>query len=275
MDICRLKNKVLSFLYSVLIIIILVGCENNMTKQGIENIEFNCKEVDYAPKIPEEAETLFQEARALDLKTGNKNQYHITDLFQQAADKGSWKAEYHLARRYALGEGVTRDNKKSQAIIDSLVARDIPLGYYALAMNKDRDINLKKAAERGNPQAQYTLGEEAYMVYDYALAKKYYRCAAEQGVKDAAYALAMRAEISEENYPKAVEYYVLAGSLGSEDALNSLYFIFRSDNEKTNLGYEKDLALSNCFNQYRQQIKKDPSLKFPDLAEKCPIGNPP
>ena len=89
------------------------------------------------------------------------------------------------------------------------------------------------AAQNGNPETQYELGEMLYfgqgIKQDYTEAIKWYRKSAEQGNSDAQYSLGFMYERGhgvEEDYEEAIKWYRLAAEQGSADAQYELGFMY-------------------------------------------------
>lgn len=110
------------------------------------------------------------------------------------------KAQFHLGRMYARGEGVPKDDAEA-------------VKWY------------RKAAEQGDAQAQSYLGAMYYtgkgVPKDYAEAIKWFRKAAEQGDAKAQVVLGWMYCTGEgvaQNYVTAHAWYNLAGAQGNEEA---------------------------------------------------------
>jgi TPR repeat protein len=93
------------------------------------------------------------------------------ELFRPLAEDGEAKAQFHLGRMYALGQGVAPDSKEA-------------IGWY------------RKAAEQGNADAEYVLAvmvedNAAASPRDAAEARAWLRQAAEQGGFNAQFRLGM------------------------------------------------------------------------------------
>lgn len=152
------------------------------------------------------------------------------------AEAGDAQAQYELGRRYAEGEGVSKDAAKAmewwnRAAEQGNADAQHRLGVaYHLGEGVKQDLIkaiawTRKAAEQGNSKAQrnlgisYMLGEG--MAKDNTLALEWMRKAAEQGNANAQHTLGWMYERGEgvpKDVTKAVEWYRKAADQGNADA---------------------------------------------------------
>ncbi|BBB24995.1 tetratricopeptide repeat protein [Amphritea japonica] len=264
--------------------LLISGCNNEPQGQVTMKEEitpFICAiEKDHLPETDPELEKQYQEIRAYEKKQiPNKDEVNITNQYQLLADQGHWKAASQLATRNLYGKGTEQSYFKAVEWFQWMADRDIPLGYYNLAVMAEKGLALKqdkegawkyfhKAAQLGSPQAQYRLAEiYIYPKRDEKTGLPYHRCAAKQGYRDSWDALASYTEIAERNYPKALYYYQAAAALGRRQSMQTLEGVFRDGD----FGYEINEALADSYDEKYYRLRKKPDLKFPNLNELAPL----
>lgn len=274
---------------SLLIAILLLSACNSelqgnssMTEKITPKIEpFVCAfEKDHLPDVDPELEKQYQEIRAYEKKQiPNKDEVNITNQYRLLAEQGHWKAVSQLATRNLYGKGTEQSYFKAVEWFQWMADRDIPLGYYNLAVMAEKGLALKKdkegawkyyhrAAQLGNPQAQYRLAEiYIYPRNDNATGLPYHLCAAKQGYRDSADALGSFYKIAEENYPKALYYYQAAAALGRTGSMLTLEGFFRDGD----FGYEINESRAVQYDKLYDRLKKNPDLRFPNLSEMLPL----
>ncbi|UTW03010.1 sel1 repeat family protein [Amphritea atlantica] len=259
---------------------------SSMTDKSTANIEpFVCAfEKDHLPEVDPELEKQYQEVRAYEKKQiPNKDEVNITNRYQLLADQGHWKAASQLATRYLYGKGTEQSYFKAVEWFQWMADRDIPLGYYNLAVMAEKGLALKedkegawkyyhRAAQFGNPQAQYRLGEiYIYIKREDDIGVAYHRCAEQQEYRNSADALGSFYQIAEENYPKALYYYQAAAALGRINSMLTLEGVFRDGD----FGYEINETLADKYDKLYDRLDKNPDLKFPNLSEMLPLPHHP
>lgn len=251
-------------------------------------------EKDNVPPLDPHADKLFREARSLQtskpyLSDGEK--YTIFTLYQQSAELNHWRAMVNLANCYIAGEGTTPSITTANKIYDQMIERNIPAGYYGKyamvlhgrGVKADAELAdelLHKAADLGNPAAQYKLG--VYYMYKEHRDKqglRYLVCAARQGHGQAAYDIGYYLLIEEYNYLMVAEYFWLAATLGDSGAIGALKVAFgkssHSGGPRQSLGFTADKALSKRFSERLRAVVDNPQMKFPNLFVEDPIPNNP
>ena len=169
--------------------------------------------------------------------------------YRKASDKDNGAAQYRIGTMYENGIGVERN-------------QDEALKWYEKAA-ENCDENAEKrlyqidlaAAQRGDAEAQYRLGEKYScgqgVEEDDKLAVKWYRKAAEQGSAEAQKELGDMYRYGfgvEEDYKEAVKWYRKAAEQANRDAMLNLGLMYRDG-----LGVEKDPAESDkWFKLYEQ-----------------------
>ena len=232
---------------------------------------------DHVPPLPPEADKIFKAARALE-KSGKltSNEEEVFEGYKKAAAMGHWKAMNNLLACYLYGRGTDVDYGKARKLADQLIALNVGSGWYARYVMEKDDKFLHKAADLGEPNAQYDLG--MYYVYpqsEDALGLRYLICATRQGHGQAAYEIGIYLEMFE-NYYMAVEYLYRGAALGHAMAAFALYGVFHPeyapDDFGHNLGFQVSSPnLSNAFRKYFHLLKDNPGTRIPDLFKKHPL----
>ena len=244
--------------------LLLVACSNsgtfNVTKKDpsvkpLTEIEaklaFTCKH-ETIPAPSAESDVLFQYARWLQknnqLKQDKTVDTEIERLYRIAAEHGHYKANINLqndAMRGRFELSGAQHLRMSQILIDAGVAT----GYYfvgiflqqgSAGLHEDADMSLRyfrKAADEGNAQAQYIVGDKL-APSDVApdVARQMRRCAAEQGHGKAAVALGINLQ-GKGRYQEAIEAFQLGMAAGDETAASFLEYGFRAPEPDDQLHY--------------------------------------
>jgi len=213
-------------------------------------LAFTCAyEKDRIPPRDPEADQLYKHARWLTknniLKKDPKVFPVVERLIRIATAYGHDKANLELRDMLASGEADT-DNyiKEMYALVDDLVQRGIPGGYYdmalyiergALGIKQDPELALKyfrKAADSGSPDAQFYIGELLAPIDNAPdIARQMRRCAAEQGHGEAGMKLGVDLK-SDGIYKEAMEAFQLAAKAGNASAASWLLSGFGPDSEQ-------------------------------------------
>ncbi|WPO47670.1 tetratricopeptide repeat protein [Pseudomonas sp. S1Bt23] len=254
---------------------------------------FTCAyEKDHNPPLDAEADSWFQQARALEKVRGVKDWRTIVGLYEKAIAKDHWKAMHNLAGLYRTGwpgqPGVEQDTSKMLDLYERMVKLKVPLGYYDWAvvvengrgvLKSDRMASsyMFQAAQLGNPMAQVQIGN--YFSFglprdkqDDRMAESYFRCAGAQDSPDAIIETAAFYKIAKKNKPLALFYYQRAASLGSFSGLSSLVGAFSAQPEPIdNFGYQPDEKLHEFYSDLSKKLRADRNLRFPNLMKDHPL----
>lgn len=212
-------------------------------------------------------------------------------LYQESLALGDTRALSRMLKLYQAYDAIAKkqpnykspyDEKILELYHDMLVERSLPEGYteYAklkrdgILVYKDESVALdyiNHAAKLGDSEAQVLLGDHyMYKEGDYFKGKKAYECAAKQDNVNAYHALAVAAEIFEENYAKSLHYHEKAAALGSLKSIIYLRSVFRDGL----YGYDKDFVLTSCFHNFYEEYYRNPSLLH-GFEGACPIPDHP
>ncbi|MCL2012801.1 MAG: DUF6396 domain-containing protein [Cystobacterineae bacterium] len=221
-----------------------------------EQLPFTCIFEKSRPSKPHpDAEKLFQHAKWLHNK-GRLNQ--AVRLYRMAAAWEHERAAQMLAE--VLVEGLVEAPDNESLVVDLvewLIRRNIPQGYYFMGrlldgghgVVWDRKTALqyfRRAADLGNPQAQYFMGkqltglekEKAPLLHE--MGEKMKQCAADQGHAKAAYEVALKLH-QEKKHAHALKYFQKAAKAGNKYAAETLQEAFLAKpGEWSYMGLAKD-----------------------------------
>lgn len=227
-------------------------------------LAFTCQH-ETIPAPSAESDVLFQYARWLQksnqLKQDKTVDTEIERLYRIAAEHGHYKANINLqngAMRGRFELNGAQHLRMSQILIDAGVAT----GYYfvgiflqqgSAGLHEDTDMSLRyfrKAADEGNAQAQYFVGEklEAIDVVP-EIAIQMYRCAAEQGHGRAAVTLGIYLK-HKGLHQQAIEAFQLGVVAGDEASSGWLEEAFRAHpitDKLYYLGQQEDLERAERY----------------------------
>jgi len=227
----------------------------------LQSLEFTCvHEADVIPKRDPEADHLYQHAKWLkknNLLKENPLVYpKIERLVRIASAYGHDKASLELSLMIGKGTAMSDDIVgETLDLAQSLIDRGIPGGYYDMAqylesgygVKEDKDLALKyyrKAADMGNPEAQYHVGDiltgvDNPVVQEIGL--KTWRCAVEQGHGKAGLELGIW--LKGNRNTEAVQAFQLGAKAGEDGAASFLFEGFngpKPDDRLYYLGQQKD-----------------------------------
>ncbi|WP_434575147.1 SEL1-like repeat protein [Pseudomonas sp. Z3-6] len=227
-------------------------------------LAFTCKH-ETIPAPSAESDVLFQYARWLQknnqLKQDESVDAEIERLYRIAAENGHYKANINLqngAMRGRFELSGAQHLRMSQQLIEAGVAT----GYYfvgiflqqgSAGLWQDAEMSLRyfrKAADEGNAQAQYLVGDRL-APSDVApdIARQMRRCAAEQGNGKAALALGINLK-NKGLYQQAIEAFQLGVVAGDEASSGWLEEAFRAHpitDKLYYLGQQEDLERAERY----------------------------
>ncbi|WP_019447120.1 sel1 repeat family protein [Cupriavidus sp. BIS7] len=253
------------------------------------NLAFTCiHEADHLPPLDPEADQLFTYGRHLQKRKGPKDFDEIVRYYRIAAAHGHYKANHNAQLLVSWGKA-----KSPYAMRESidwatqLVEQNVPMGYYDVGhylklgygfkQNEDMALRyIRKAADMGNPDAQYYIGEmlaPASIAPD--IARQMRRCAAEQGHGKAANALGVDLQ-NDKRYQEAAQAFQLGTAAGHSTSAYYLKHAFKAPPPSDELNY---LALPNDperakrYEQIWRFLVKNESYnpKLPDIDQIVPL----
>jgi hypothetical protein len=215
------------------------------------DLAFSCVHEQF-PAPSAEADVLFQYARWLQknnqLKEDKSVDMEIERLYRIAAENGHYKANINLQNGAMRGHFQLRGAEHLR-LSERLISEGVATGYYFVGiflqqgsaeLKEDQEMALRyfrKAADKGNPQAQYYVGQKlapSDMAPD--IARQMRRCAAEQGNGEAALALGINLQ-GKGQYQDALEVFQLGVAAGNSTSAFKLGKVFRNPSPTNELDY--------------------------------------
>ena len=266
-------------------------------------LEFTCKKEELPP-LSEETQQLYNYALYHDLHnmwTGNKGDEVWNGLaryYRIAAANGDYKANVRL--QYLLNTGrISTDMPQTEVYnLNEELAKQLPAtAYYNLYGYLDEDYGvrteeggkyayLRKAADLGSREAQYTVAEmlediedqnesEEAFKYRMSIAKDLYSCASEQGLGEASNELALGL-LFHKKYSEALivlHQGVINGNDSSAHRLDKGFSGQYKDGDMYFLNVPEDKERSKRYNIIWNYLTDNDYLqpKVPDLDEIVPL----
>lgn len=219
------------------------------------NLAFTCAhEASHLPKLDPDADKLFLYARYLQKQEGPKDFDDIMRYYRIAAAHGHYKANHNAQLFITQGLVLSPTGRKEAVdLAMQLVQQGIPGGYYDLGhyleigygVQQDTTAAmryLRKAADLGSPEAQAYVASKlnpVEMAPD--VARKMWRCAAEQGDGAAANQLGIALSVNHE-FSEAVSAFQLGVEAGETQSAYALEQGFKGPPESDRINY---LGLAN------------------------------
>ncbi|QVX17767.1 sel1 repeat family protein [Pseudomonas congelans] len=262
--------------------------DEDMAK-AMERLSFTCThEADNLPAISEDAQALYRYALFLELKKGAKDYQQIGRYYRLAYAAGSYKAATNLHN--LISQGTVDSSSRSKEVIDivkDLIARGIPGGYYDMGHYLEIGYGVKKAipssraylrraADLGNPDAQYYIAQLLGEIPNTAdIMQSMYKCAMEQGHSQAARKYSSYASAIH-SYKDAVAGYQLSIKSGDDISAHRLARGFEDRKPSDRLYYlalEKDEERAARYDKISDFLLHHEHLgaKVPDLDDIVPL----
>ena len=202
--------------------------EDPMSHDALAKLDFACTQEQY-PELPAEADILYRYALYHDLHnrkrpSQRKNVLDYLHYYRIAAANGHWRANLTLQKHLAANDAIEVENSLNEGIAYNLLLEDalpatadlwwsryILAGYDPSHEKGDSTAYLRRAAERGNAEAQYMMGGLLDAVKNelhtddrryweiMVIAEKFYYCSASAGHRFASPEGAIQAEIAYQN----------------------------------------------------------------------------
>ncbi|WP_119142636.1 DUF6396 domain-containing protein [Pseudomonas reidholzensis] len=243
------------------------------------------------PVVPNDVDMIFHYARWLQknnqLKRVSQVDADVERLYRIAAENGHHKANINLQNGAMRGR-FKLTGREHLRFSEELIGAGIATGYLFVSyflkqgsagLRQDPDMSmryLRKAADEGNAQAQYAVGEKlAPIDIAPAVARQMRRCAAEQGHGAAAVALAVNLRRTGQ-YREALELFQMGTAAGYEHAAGYLDDGFRGPEPENSLHFlaqQMDLERAERYNKIWHILASysyaDP--KVPEINDIVPL----
>ena len=297
-----MKNVIKKTLLS-LILISTSACSNggNMYSESElkKQLDFDCV-IEQKPTIPKETEILYNYAHYQDLHrlwTGKAGDWNdLAKYYRIAAANGNYKANGRLQYLLYSNRIIAENNKKEVIELNESLEKVLPatayFGYY-FYLKKGYGVKtismgelsyLRKAADMGNRDAQYELGnlilsinDKSTFILRKSIREKLLTCAVYQGSGLAAKDLGIRYQ-QEKKYSDAIKMFHQGGINGNAMSLYVLATVFRTVIPESNkidyLAIKKaDPERAIRYEMIKTYLSRNEFLdpKVPDLDEIVPL----
>ncbi|WP_238538803.1 SEL1-like repeat protein [Pseudomonas sp. GM74] len=263
--------------------------ESSQTDFAYSRLEFKCVyERDSLPVLNQDVDILYRYGLYLEKRKGQKDYDEIAHFYRIAAAHDHYKAATNL--QFLLSTGQARSPDASKEVIDLAeyyVAQGIPGAYYNMAhylelgygVNQDVAASrayFRRAADLGNPDAQYYIGRLlSYVPNTAEIILAMYKCAMEQGNRLAARYYSSYLQDSG-LYPEALYGYQTATRNGDDLSAYSLANAFKgppASNELNYLALQQDDERVDRYNRISDFLTRHEHLgaKMPDLDDIVPL----
>ncbi|ELU1437562.1 TPA: sel1 repeat family protein [Providencia rettgeri] len=265
------------------------------------DLTFTCVyEKDTLPPVDPEADVWFKQARELEKVNKSQRDYvKIGELYRKAAERNHPKAMLNLSNLISYGKVPPIEGKGPAQevwdIIRKMAKLNISYGYYQMGHYLDTGYGVaadrtkalayfRQAADLGNPEAQYFIGDifisqrvsdSDNPAYHPDIGKKMLTCAAQQGNKEAAFTAAMFYKSVEKNFDIALEFFQLASENGHRISASILIDTFKIDTTPKDYYYLAVKPDPERSARYEAIVKEmdasDETAKFPDIDKIVPL----
>ncbi|MCP1420369.1 TPR repeat protein [Pseudomonas laurylsulfativorans] len=261
----------------------------SQTDFAYSRLEFKCvHERDSLPALTPDADILYRYGLYLEKRKGQKDYDEIARYYRIAASHDHYKAATNL--QFLLSTGQARSPDASKEVIDLTeyyVAQGIPGAYYDMAHYLElgygvkQDVSASKAyfrraADMGNPDAQYYIGRLLSYVPNTAdIMLAMYKCAMEQGNRLAGRSYASYSKVLGA-YQESLEGYQSATRNGDANSAGNLVSAFAGPQVSDELYYlalQQDDERVERYKQIRYFLRRHEHLgaKIPDLDDIVPL----
>jgi len=263
--------------------------ESSQTDFAYSRLKFKCVyERDSLPALNQDADILYRYGLYLEKRKGQKDYDEIARYYRIAAAHDHYKAATNL--QFLLSTGQTRSPDASKEVIDLAeyyVAQGIPGAYYDMAHYLELGYGVKqdvaasrayfrRAADLGNPDAQYYIGRLlSYIPNTAEIIMAMYKCAMEQGNRLAGRNYSSYSKVTGQ-YQEALHGYQAATRNGDDLSAYSLANAFKgppASNELNYLALQQDDERVDRYNKISDFLTRHEHLgaKMPDLDDIVPL----
>ena len=263
--------------------------DTSQTDFAYSRLEFKCvHERDLLPVLNQEANVLYHYSLYLEKRKGQKDYDEIARYYRIAAAHDHYKAATNL--QFLLSTGQARSPDASKEVIDLAeyyVAQGIPGAYYDMAHYLELGYGVKqdvaaskayfrRAADLGNPDAQYYIGRLLTYVPNTAdIMQAMYKCAMEQGNRLAGRNYSSYSKVIG-LYQEALHGYQTAIRNGDANSASRLASAFEGPPASDRLYYlavKQDDERVDRYNKISDFLTRHEHLgaKMPDLDDIVPL----
>ncbi|WP_162130438.1 SEL1-like repeat protein [Pseudomonas sp. GM55] len=263
--------------------------DTSQTDFAYSRLAFNCVyERDSLPVLNQDADVLYHYSLYLEKRKGQKDYDEIARYYRIAAAHDHYKAATNL--QFLLSTGQARSPDASKEVIDLAeyyVAQGVPGAYYDMAHYLELGYGVKqdvaaskayfrRAADLGNPDAQYYIGRLLTYVPNTAdIMQAMYKCAMEQGNRSAGRNYSSYSRVIG-LYQEALHGYQTAIRNGDANSASRLASAFEgppASDELYYLALEQDSERVERYKKINLFLRRHEHLgaKMPDLDDIVPL----
>nr|WP_223504568.1 sel1 repeat family protein [Pseudomonas sp. GL-RE-29] len=253
------------------------------------DLEFKCVyERDSLSTLNPDADIFYRYGLYLETRKGQKDYDAIARYYRIAAAHDHYKAATNLQFLLSTGQASSPDaGKETIDLVEYYVAMGIPGAYYDMAHYLELGYGVKqdvaasrvyfrRAADLGNPDAQYYVGRLlSYVPNTAGIMLAMYKCAMEQGNRLAGRNYSSYLKVTG-HYQKALHGYQVATRNGDDLSAYSLANAFKGppvSNELHYLALQQDDERVDRYNKISDFLTRHEHLgaKVPDLDDIVPL----
>ncbi|CAI8936195.1 DUF6396 domain-containing protein [Pseudomonas sp. IT-P74] len=252
-------------------------------------LEFKCAyERDSLPVLNHDADVLYRYGLYLEKRKGQKDYDEIARYYRIAAAQDHYKAATNLQFLLSTGQARSFDaGKETIDLAEYYINKGIPGAYYDMAHYLELGYGVKqdvaasrayfrRAADLGNPEAQYYIGRVLSYVPNTAdIVLAMYKCAMEQGNRLAARDYSSYSQDSG-FYQEALQGYQTATRNGDDLSAYNLANAFKgppASNELNYLALQQDDERADRYYKISDFLMRHEHIgaKVPDLDDIVPL----
>jgi TPR repeat protein len=261
----------------------------SQTAFAYNRLEFKCVyERDALPVLSQGADVLYRYSLYLEKRKGQKDYDEIARYYRIAAAHDHYKAATNLQFLLSAGQAQSPDASKEVInLAEYYIAQGIPGAYYDMGHYLELGYGVKqdvaasrayfrRAADLGNPDAQYYIGRLlSYVPNTAEIMLAMYKCAMEQGNRAAGRRYSIYSQGSGD-YKDSVQGYQIAVRYGDAASASRLASAFEGppvSDELYYLALEKDSERVERYKKINLFLRRHEHLeaKIPDLDDIVPL----
>jgi TPR repeat protein len=254
-----------------------------------KRLEFHCVyEADILPVLNQDADILYRYSIYLEKLKGKKSYDEIARYYRIAAAYDHYKAATNLQFLLSTGQASSPDaSREAIDLVEYYVAQGIPGAYYDMAHYLELGYGVKqdvaasrayfrRAADMGNPDAQYYIGRLlSYVPNTGDIMMAMYKCAMEQGNRLAGRDYSSYSKVIG-LYQQSLQGYQTAIRNGDDSSAHRLAYAFEGPPKSERLYYlalQKDDERVERYNKISAFLTRHEHLgaKIPDLDNIVPL----